>query len=98
MADQVTYACPVPDCSWKITDTHKETLSGAVFLRLADRQGIPEELIKRDMNADHDQKLADTIIDHLRTHPDLRSDPNVPAAAGYLIQQSRAAITQGGQP
>lgn len=96
MADEVTYACPVPGCGWSITDGRKETLSAVVFLRLAEREGIPEELIQRDMNADHDQKLADTIIAHLRSHPDLAADPNVPAAAGYLIQQARAAITSGG--
>lgn len=96
MTEQVTYACPMPDCGWHVTDTHKETLSAVVFLKLAERHDIPAELVQHDMNADHDQKLADTIMTHLRSHPELAADPNIPAAAGYLIQQARQAITQGG--
>lgn len=92
---QVTYACPVPGCEWRITDTHKETLSAEVILQLAEKQGFAREGVAAELAHDHDQKLAATIGQHLRTHPDLRHDPNVSAAAGYLIARTRAELTTG---
>lgn len=86
----VTYRCPIPDCGWAVTDDQRETLAGVVMLKLAARQGVPEEMVQEQWEARHRRELSDLIGQHLATHQ--LAEPQQQWLTERII---RAAITPG---